>query len=132
MDAGDWSTPKKAGDFQNAPSTFLHSLAPMRRERKPQIFAQGLALIVPPEEAAPLQFRHHQIDKILQACGEQRGHDVEAVGGALFKPCLEIVGYVSGRAMDDAMRPRPRNPLIDLPYRQFLLPGHLDDDLLTT
>ena len=86
----------------------------MSRKGQAQIFAQGLAFIFAPEEAA-LLFWNHQIHEILQSIGEEGRHDVEAIGGVLFKPFLEIIGDVSGRTMDDAVRPRAHNPLINLP-----------------
>jgi hypothetical protein len=59
------------------------------------MLAQGGALILGAENAAPLQVRDHQIDKLPQTIGKQRGDQVEAVGPTAYKPILDLIGDLS-------------------------------------
>ena len=54
--------------------------------------AQGCALIVAPEQAAALQFRHDAIDELREGAGEMRRQDVEPIGRALDEPFFQGVG----------------------------------------
>src|SRR6202022_3224844 len=47
---------------------------PVFRPRQPQILPQRLAFVFLPENPALLQFRHHLVDEIVEACGEIREH----------------------------------------------------------
>ena len=48
-----------------------------------------------------LQDRDHVVDERVEARRQQRRHDVEAVGGAVLEPLLDLVGDLLGRADDD-------------------------------
>src|ERR1700757_3733423 len=49
--------------------------------RQSEVLAQGLALVFAAKQPAALQFRHDLIDKIGEAAGYVREHDVEPVAG---------------------------------------------------
>src|SRR5262245_1395565 len=53
---------------------------PVGRPRQPEILAQGFSLVFAPEQAAPLQLRHHAVDEIVEAARQVGEHDGEAVG----------------------------------------------------
>ena len=53
--------------------------------------AQHRARIGLAENAAPLQFRHNQIDKIVQPVGSLRRHDVVAVRALLLDPTTQSI-----------------------------------------
>jgi hypothetical protein len=65
--------------------------------------AQRRAAIVLAEQAAPLQDRHHCVDENLEPRRQHIRHQVEAIGGASSKPCLDVVGDGLGSAYDDAV-----------------------------
>ena len=67
------------------------------------MIAQRRAFVLPAEQAAFLQQRHHFAVEFLQPAGEEGRHDVEAVGGAVFEPFLHAVGHVFCRAHDDVV-----------------------------
>ncbi|GAA3310975.1 hypothetical protein GCM10020295_79470 [Streptomyces cinereospinus] len=50
-----------------------------------------------------MQDRYDVIDEVLQAARQKRRHDVEAVGGALGEPLLDLVGCLLGSAGEDAV-----------------------------
>src|SRR5262245_64940378 len=56
------------------------------RPRQAEIFAQCLALVFTPEQTAPLQFRHHALDEIVEPAGKVGKHDCESVGDFGGKP----------------------------------------------
>ena len=68
------------------------------RPWQPQIFTQRPALIFAPEEPAPLQFRHHAIDEIVQPLRKIGEHDVEAVAGLADQPLFHLIGDAGRRA----------------------------------
>ncbi len=74
------------------------------------MITQRAALIFRTEQAAPLQFRHHQINKIIKSRRKVGLHDVKAVRRFAMEPFLQCVGNLLRRAADDAVtaRPRPR------------------------
>src|SRR5881227_154279 len=57
-----------------------------------QILAQGLALVLRPESAPPLQLRHHRVEELGQAARMIWGHDVEPVAGVVVDPIKHLVG----------------------------------------
>src|SRR5215469_10769872 len=66
--------------------------------RQTEILAQGFAFVFPPKEAAPLQLRHDLVDKVVEAAGYVREHDVEPVAGVAVEPLLHLVGDHRRRA----------------------------------
>ena len=62
------------------------------RALQTKVLAQGHAVIIGPEQAARLQFRDHQVDKIVESTGQIGRLHQEAVGAAVEEPCLHIVG----------------------------------------
>ena len=68
--------------------------------------AQGRALVVAAEQAAALQFRHHQIDKIGERAGEIGRQDVETVGRALDEPFFQRVGDAAAACRTVTQWPR--------------------------
>ena len=67
-----------------------------RRPRQAQILAQRGALVGGAEQAAPLQFRDHHLDEIVEPLRQHRRHDVEAVGG----PADELERWFVNKAAD--------------------------------
>ncbi len=63
-----------------SPSCALRLEKPVLRPRQAEIFAQRLALVFAAEDAAPLQFRHHAIDEVVEPAGQVRELHGEAVG----------------------------------------------------
>src|SRR6185295_16172487 len=57
-----------------------------------EIVAQRLALIVAPEQTAPLQFRHYLRAEVIEAAGQIGELHGEAVGGFGHKPFLHLIG----------------------------------------
>ena len=62
-----------------------------------EVLAQGRPLVLAPEQPAVLQDRHDVVDEDVEPARQVRRHDVEAVGGALLEPGLDLVGDL-GRA----------------------------------
>src|SRR6202012_3715506 len=70
---------------------------PARRPLEPVVLAQRRPLLLAAEEAALLEDRDDLVAKDLELVGDRRRHVVEAVGGAVHKPGLEVVGHLLGR-----------------------------------
>src|SRR5258708_19990631 len=68
------------------------------RPRQAEIFAQCFALIFAPEQTAPLQFRHHALDEIIEPAGQVGKHDGETVGAFGGEPFLHLIVDGPGRA----------------------------------
>src|SRR3989442_15090619 len=71
---------------------------PIFRPGQAEIFPQGSALIFAPENPALLQFRYYLVDETVEAGGQEREHDVEAVAAKACQPFLHLVGDQGGRA----------------------------------
>jgi len=85
--------------------------APLREKpilgaRPAEIFAQGLAFVLAPEEAAALQFRDAAVDEIVEAARYIWEHDVEAVAGV--DPLAAALGGVA--LWDIGQRPSRSKP----------------------
>src|SRR6185369_2373765 len=65
---------------------------PVRGPRQAEILAQRLAFVLAPKQAAPLQFRHHAADEIVEPAGQVRKHHREAVGAFGGEPFLHLIG----------------------------------------
>src|SRR5262245_646625 len=76
------------------------------RPRQPEVIAQRGARIVAPEQAAPLQLGHDEVDEIVERARKIRGHDDEPVRHAAGEPLLELVGEALGRTGDHPMPAR--------------------------
>src|SRR5208282_1862327 len=61
------------------------------RPRQAEMLAQRRAVVVAPEQAAPLQFRHDALDKIVEPARQIGKHHGEAVGALGFEPFLHLV-----------------------------------------
>src|SRR5262249_8549623 len=75
----------------------------VRRPRQAEIFAERLAFVFPPEQTAPLQFRHHALDKIVEPAGQVGKHHGETVGAFGGEPFLHLIG--NGRGCADHGKP---------------------------
>src|SRR4051812_18923723 len=71
---------------------------PVFRPGQAEILPQSGSFILFAENPAPLQLRHHLVDEIVEAGGQEREHDVEAVGAAPDQPFLHLVGDCFGGA----------------------------------
>src|SRR5262245_22163988 len=66
------------------------------RPRQAEIFAQRRAFVVPPEQTAPLQFRHHALHEIVEPAGKVGEHDCETVGAFGGEHCSISSAMVAG------------------------------------
>src|SRR5262249_12738490 len=98
------------------------------RPRQTEIFAQRRALVFPPEQTAPLQFRHHALDEIVEPAWQVGKHDCETVGAFGGEPFLHLVGDGRGRA-DHCEPGMAAGALGELPHREFLALRQLDSPL---
>src|SRR5262247_375170 len=89
------------------------------RPRQAEIFAQRCAFVVPPEQTAPLQFRHHALDEIVEPAGQVGKHDCETVGAFGDEPLLHLVSDGRGRA-DHGETGIAAKALGKLPHRELL------------
>src|SRR5262245_6920074 len=64
--------------------------------RQTKVIAQRGPRIVAPEQAAPLQLGHDEVDEIVERARKIGRHDDEAVGHAAGEPLLEFVGDALG------------------------------------
>src|SRR5215510_3467654 len=95
------------------------------RPRQTEIFAQRRALVFPPEQTAPLQFRHHALDEIIEPAGQVGEHDGETVGGFGGEPFLHLIGDGRGRA-DYGETGIAAKPLGELAHGELLALCELD------
>src|SRR5262249_11845669 len=70
---------------------------PVLRPRQAEILPQRPAFVVAPEQAAPLQFRHHAVDEVVEPAGQVGELHREAVGAFGGEPFLHLVGDGLGR-----------------------------------
>jgi hypothetical protein len=91
--------------------------------------AQRRAAIVLAEQAAAMQDRHHRVDEDLEPGRQYIRHQIEAVGGAGSKPCLDVVGDVFRRADDDAMADTATECPQELAYGEISAPSQIDGAL---
>ena len=97
--------------------------------REAVVLAQGGAGVLGAEQAAPLQFGHDEVDEVVEPARQGRRHDVEAVRGAAGEPVLQLVGDLVRRAGEDAVPASAGEAIEQLPDRQVLAPGQVDDQL---
>src|SRR4029078_8996048 len=73
-----WATMEKLRMFAMAPAVMDRQITPQRDcgkdalvpgKRNAQIFPQRCAFICGAEQPAALQFRHHEVDKVIDGCG---------------------------------------------------------------
>ncbi len=81
---------------------------------------QGGALVCGAEQPAALQHRHHLFHKVLQAMGQQRGHQVKTIGPVMAKPVLHMIGDLLGGAHHGAVPTAGGQPAQQLPDRRVL------------
>src|SRR6266404_7246489 len=62
------------------------------RPRQAQIFPQRVAFILRAENPALLQFRHDLVDKVVEAGGQEREHDIKTVAAVAGQPFLHLIG----------------------------------------
>jgi hypothetical protein len=99
---------------------------PVDRALQTEVFAKSGSLIFGAENAAPMQFWHHKLNKVVQAARQVRGHDVEAVAGVLGKPSLHVIGNFLGAAYDEAFPASTDGSVRELPYREIFTAGEAD------
>src|SRR5690606_41980574 len=68
-----------------------------------EVLTQGAALVLGAENAAFLQFRHYQVDEVLEIVRQQRWLEVEAVRGAIEEPVFDLIGDIRRRTHHRAM-----------------------------
>ena len=90
------------------------------RKRHAEILAQHRPFIFRAKQAAALQFRDDQIDEVVDRAGHMRRQQVEAVGGLLDEPLLQLVGDRRGRADQGPMVFAGGRPHRDLAQRQVV------------
>src|SRR5690606_27564425 len=95
----------------------------------PIVAAEGAALVLVPEQAPELELRYDVVDEVGQAAGQDRGHDVEAVGGSALEPFLDLVGDLLRCAGHDAVAAASGQAAEELPDREVVPPGQVDDEL---
>src|ERR1700730_6064866 len=103
-------------------------LAQPRRRRRPgqaEMVAQRLALVVAAEEAAVLEFRHDQVDKMGECAREIGRQYVVTVGGALDEPLFKGVGNPSWGAADDPVAARRGGKVVEVAQGHVLPPSHV-------
>src|SRR5579862_2622631 len=66
--------------------------------RDAEVLAQGRPGVLPPEQAPPLQLRHHHPDEFLERAGQVGGGEDEPVAGAGVEPLLHLVRDGGGGA----------------------------------
>ena len=90
------------------------------------MLAQGRAGVLGAEQAASLQFGHDVVDEVVEPAGQVRRHDVEAVGGALVEPVLDLVGDLLGGAGEDPVAAAAGEPLDQLADGEALPAGQVE------
>jgi len=68
------------------------------RTVQPQMLAQRLAFVFLAEDAAPLQLRHHQVDEVHKAGGQEGRYNIETIGALFDEPLLDQVRHCLHRA----------------------------------
>src|SRR5262249_4187715 len=84
------------------------------RRWQSEISAERPTFVAASEEAAPLQFRHHPVDEVVEPFGEVGEHDVEAVAGLADQPFLHLIGDFRRRT-DESKSAIAAKPLGELP-----------------
>ena len=79
--------------------------------------AQRLALICATENASLLKNRHDTLRKGFETIGQNVRHQIEAIGGAVFEPVLDVIGDLLRRAYDHAMPAAARQRTNQLAHR---------------
>ena len=97
--------------------------------RQAVVVAQGLAGVVLAEQAALAQDRHHLLGENVEAAGQPGRHDVEAVGGAVLEPGLDIVRDLLRRSGDHPMAARAGQALHQLADGRLLAIDDVDHEL---
>src|SRR6185437_734550 len=98
------------------------------RPRQAEILAQRPSLILVAENAAPLQFRYYLVDEVVEAGGQEREHDVEAVAAVARQPLLHLVGDPGGRA-HKRQAAIAADPLGELAHGELVAGGDIDQAL---
>jgi hypothetical protein len=96
--------------------------------RHAEVFAQGPDVIFAAEEVAALEFGDDAVDEVVEAAGDPREHDVEAVAGGAQEPLRHLVGDHLWRA-DHREAAIAAGDLRQLADRQVVAAGALDDTL---
>src|ERR1700722_15859399 len=73
---------------------------PRYRAGDAEVLAEGRACVLPPEQAAPLQHRHHHPDELLERAGQVGGREHEPVAAAGAEPLLHLVRHRGGGAAE--------------------------------
>src|SRR5215469_16827516 len=99
-----------------------------RRRRHPgqaEMVAQRLTLVVAAQQAAVLEFRYDQVDKISECAREIGRQYIVTVGGALDEPLFKGVGNPSRGAADDPMAARRGGKVVEVAQGHILPPRHV-------
>src|SRR6516162_1289974 len=92
------------------------------RPRQAEMVAQRLPLVVAAHEAAVLEFRHDEVDKIGECAGDISRQYIVTVGGTLEKPLFEGVGNPSRGAADDPMAAGRGGKVVEVAQGHILSP----------
>jgi hypothetical protein len=117
-------------------SKFMPSiLQPLRQQRRSdfrarqaEVFAQGLALVLGAEQAAPLQLGHDLVHEVVETARQVGEHDVEAVAASVTSHSSIVVGDHLRRA-DHGKPAIAAERLASLAHRQVLALGQRDHPL---
>src|SRR5580692_4878258 len=71
---------------------------PRYRAGDAEVLAQGRSRVLRPEQATPLQHRHHHPDELLEGAGQVSGREHEPVAAAGVEPLLHLVRHRRGGA----------------------------------
>src|SRR5215469_11010403 len=99
-----------------------------RRRRHPgqaEMVAQRLTLVVAAQQAAVLEFRYDQVDKISECAREIGRQYIVTVGGALDEPLFKGVGNPSRGAADDPVAARRGGEVVEVAQGHILPPRHV-------
>lgn len=90
------------------------------RSRQAIVIAQRAAGVILAEKPALAQDRYDIIGKHIESAGQPRWHHVEAVGSAILKPVLDIIGDLLRRPCDNPVSSPARKTLHQLTNGRFL------------
>ncbi len=96
---------------------------------QPVVIAQVVPAYSVAEQAALAQDRHDVLGEQVEPAGQPGRHHVEAIGGAILEPGLDIVGDLSGGAGDHPLAARTGEALHELTDGRLLAIDDVDHEL---
>src|SRR5690606_29754898 len=101
------------------------------RSGKTEPIAQRAALVLRAEQAATLQLRHDECREVFETRRQQGRHHVEAVGGTLLEPELQLIRNSLCSPDQCQMTAAAGNTQIQLANRQTFAACEIREQLLT-